>query len=173
MAMQGGGIMRKGVLFTLAALSLCAVAYAGGPTTNNQNIGCGWGTYLFGDKDTKIPQILGATTNGTFGNQTFGISSETMGCTTKGGWVKNERRAAVYAEVNLQKLSKEMAQGGGEYLSAFATLMGCPDQAAKQAFFKVTQKNYESIFTSASIDSETMLRNLRTVMAEDPTLATL
>jgi hypothetical protein len=151
---------------------MCAVAYAGN-TTNNQNIGCGWGTILFGDKETKIPQILGATTNGTFGNQTFGISSETMGCTTKGGWVNNEKKAAVYAEVNLQKLSKEMAQGGGEYLSAFAVLMGCQDRASKQAFFKLSQQKYESIFTTASIDSATMLRNLKTVMAADPVLATL
>ena len=95
-----------------------------------------------------------------------------MGCTTKGGWVKNEKKQAVYAEVNLQKLSKEMAQGGGEYLSAFATLMGCQNEATKQAFFTTTQKNYESIFTTASIDSTTMLRNLRNVMAADPALAT-
>jgi hypothetical protein len=164
--------MRNIFLIALAALSLGAMAYADGPT-NNQNIGCGWGTYLFGDKDTKIPQILGATTNGTFGNQTFGISSETMGCTTKGGWVNNEKKQAVYAEVNLQKLSREMAQGGGEYLGAFAVLMGCQDQSAKQAFFKLAQRKYESIFTSASIDSTTMLRNLRMVMAADPVLATL
>ena len=161
--------MRKGLAIISAALSLSAVAYAGGPS-NNQDIGCGWGTYLFGDK---IPLILGATTNGCSGNQTFGISSETMGCTSKGGWVRNEKKQAVFAEINLQKLSKEMAQGGGEYLGAFATLMGCQDQAAKQAFFKLTQQKYESIFTTASIDSTTMLRNLRNVMAADPVLATL
>lgn len=165
--------MRKALAIALAVMSLGAVAYAAGGATNNQNIGCGWGTYLFGDKDKKVHQILGATTNGCFGNQTFGISSQTMGCTTKGGWVRNEKKQAVYAEVNLQKLSKEMAQGGGEYLSAFATLMGCQDEATKQAFFTTTQKNYESIFTTASIDSTTMLRNLRNVMAADPALATL
>ena len=83
--------MRKGLAIISAALSLSAVAYAGGPS-NNQDIGCGWGTYLFGDKETKIPLILGATTNGCSGNQTFGISSETMGCTSKGGWVRNEKK---------------------------------------------------------------------------------
>ena len=66
-----------------------------------------------------------------------------------------------------------MAQRGGEYLSAFASLLGCQDEATKQAFFKLTQQKYESIFTTASIDSATMLRNLRTVMAADPKLATL
>ncbi len=161
--------MRKGLWFVLAALSLAAVARA---ADTNPNIGCGFGTRFFGDKDTKIPLILGATTNGTY-TQTFGISSETAGCTAKGGWVKNEKKATVYAEVNLPRISKEMAQGGGEYLSAFAVLMGCQDQTAKQAFFKLTQQKYESIFTTASIDAPTMLRNLRTVMAADPKLATL
>ena len=37
------------------------------------------------------------------------ISSDTAGCNVKGGWVKNEKAQAVYAEVNLQKLSTEMA----------------------------------------------------------------
>ena len=165
--------MRNTLAIVLAAMALAAAAGATPAVYNNQNIGCGWGTMLFGEKDTKIPQILGATTNGCFGNQTFGISSETMGCTTKGGWVKNEKKQAVFAEVNLQKLSKEMAQGGGEYLSAFATLMGCQDEATKQAFFKVTQQKYESIFTTQNIDSPTMLRNLRNVMAADPKLAVL
>ena len=163
--------MKKGLWITLAALTLAGVARAN--NSNNPNIGCGWGTMLFGEKDTKVHQILGATTNGTFGNQTFGLSSGTMGCTTKGGWVKNEKKQAVFAEVNLQKLSKEMAQGGGEYLNAFASLMGCQDEATKQAFFKLTQQKYESIFTVANIDSETMLRNLRTAMAADPKLAVL
>ena len=163
--------MKKTILMALAALALTSAAYALG--ASDPNIGCGWGSDLFAGKlDKKIPQLLGGTTNGTY-TQTFGISSETAGCTAKGGWVKNEKKAAVYAEVNLQRISKEMAQGGGEYLSAFAVLLGCQDQATKQAFFKTTQKNYESIFTTASTDSATMLRNLRNVLASDPVLATL
>ena len=161
--------MKKGLWIMLAGLALAAVVHA---ADTNPTIGCGFGTRLFGDKNTKIPLILGATTNGTY-TQTFGISSETAGCTAKGGWVKNEKRAEAYAEVNLQKLSKEMAQGGGEYLSSFATLMGCQDTATKQAFFKLSQQKYESIFTEADIDAMTMLRNLRTVMAAEPALATL
>jgi len=51
--------------------------------------------------------------------------------------------------------------------------MGCQDTATKQAFFKLSQQKYESIFTEADIDAMTMLRNLRTVMAAEPALATL
>lgn len=162
--------MKKGLLIMLAAVSVASVAHAEGG--GDDNIGCGWGTKLFeGKTDKKIPAILGATTNPV--TQTFGISSETAGCTVKGAWVLNEKKQAVYAEVNLPRLSKEMAQGGGEYLRAFATLMGAKSEPAKQAFFKLTQEKYAVLFPSANTDSATMLRALRTVMAADPKLATL
>ena len=41
--------------------------------------GCGLGSILFGAKPGKI-QILSGTTNGIYGNQTFGISSGTSNC---------------------------------------------------------------------------------------------
>jgi hypothetical protein len=158
------------LLVALAIVSFTTAAMATGDS--NPNIGCGFGSTLFSGKTTKIPLILGATTNGMF-TQTFGISSDTAGCTSRGGWVKNEKKQAVYAEVNLQKLSAEMAQGGGEYLSAFASLMGANDAASKQAFFKLTQSHYETLFPAANTDSAMMLSNLRAVMAADPKLATL
>lgn len=156
-------------LLTVTAFSSFASAFGG----TDSNIGCGWGTELFSGKtDRKVYAILGATTNAHF-TQTFGISSETAGCTTKGAWVRNEKKQAAYAEVNLQKLSTEMAQGGGEYLNAFASLMGANDDASKKAFISLTQEKYETLFPTANTDSATMLRNLRAEMAVNPKLATL
>lgn len=164
---------KKGLLVVLAALTMASSAQAASMGANDANIGCGFGTTMFeGKTDKKLFALFGATTNGSF-TQTFGISSETAGCTVKGSWVKNEKAQAVYAEVNLQKLSKEMAQGGGEYLGAFASLMGAKDAAAKTAFFKLTQEKYATLFPTATTDSATMLHNLRTVMAADPKLAAL
>ena len=163
--------MKKTVLIALVVLAAGSAAYALGDS--DPNIGCGWGTTLFkGKTDKKIPALLGATTNGTF-TQTFGISSETAGCTVKGGLVLNEKKQATFAEVNLQKLSKEMSQGGGEYLSAFATLMGAKDESTKNAFFKLTQENYSNLFPTANTDSATMLKNLRALLATNPNFATL
>jgi len=158
----------------IAMLILAAfVPFAGAMGGNDPNIGCGLGTELFAGKlDKKVFAILGGTTNGTF-TQSFGISSETAGCNVKGGWVRNEKKQAAYAEVNLQKLSTEMAQGGGEYLNAFASLMGANDATSKKAFISLTQAKYETLFPTANTDSATMLRNLRAAMAVDPKLATL
>lgn len=161
----------KKALLTMLLTSFVTAAHAMG--ASDPNIGCGFGTDLFAGKlDKKVFALLGGTTNGTY-TQTFGISSETAGCSVKGGWVRNEKKQAAYAEVNLQKLSTEMAQGGGEYLEAFASLMGANDEASKKAFISLTQEKYEVLFPTANTDSATMLRNLRAEMAVTPKLATL
>ncbi len=163
--------MKKIFIALMAVTALSSFASAFG--ANDDNIGCGWGTELFSGKtDKKLYALLGATTNG-MATQSFGISSETAGCTTKGAWVRDEKKQAVYAEVNLQKLSAEMAQGGGEYLDAFASLMGANDGGSKKAFIALTQEKYETLFPTPNTDSATMLRNLRAAMAVDPKLAAL
>ena len=163
--------MKKALFAMLVVAAFASMARAGGGS--DSNIGCGFGTSIWeGKTDKKLFALLGATTNGTY-TQTFGISSETAGCNVKGGWVRNEKKQAAYAEVNLQKLSAEMAQGGGEYLNAFASIMGANDAATKKEFISLTQAKYETLFPTANTDSATMLRNLRAAMLTNPKLATL
>jgi hypothetical protein len=131
--------------------------------------GCGLGSLLFGTDNTKLMQILAATTNGTFGSTTFGITSGTSNC-VEGGVVKAQREQAAFAEVNFLDLKKNMAMGGGEFLASFSTLLGCED-AAKPAFFKMTQTKYESILPSESTTPMGMLSSLKLQMKADPTLA--
>lgn len=46
------------------------------------NVGsCDWGTKLFEGQSGIAPQVLAVTANGTFWNQTFGISFGASGCT--------------------------------------------------------------------------------------------
>src|SRR3954447_10720975 len=134
-----------GVLFTAKAANAQGYGMAG----------CGLGSLLFGNDNTTLMQILAATTNGTFGSQTFGITSGTSNCTS-GGVVKAEREQAAFAEVNFQDLKRNMAAGGGEFLSSFSTLLGCTD-TAKPTFFKMTQERYESILPSEKTTPVAML----------------
>lgn len=147
------------------ALALASSAQAG---VHNMG-GCGIGSMIF-KANTKGEQILAATTNGLFGNQTFGISSETLGC-TKDGVVKSEKRREVFASVNLQQLSKEMAQGRGEFLNGFAALSGCRDQAARDAFARFAQSRYEKLFTNENTDATALLKHVDSEMASDPMLS--
>src|SRR5687767_7074935 len=157
---------KKGLLLVVASLALSTAAYA------DSSAGCGLGSKIFEGKKGKVHLILAATTNGSFGNQTFGISSETLGCTSD-GVVKNDKQLDVYAAANFQRLSREMAQGGGEYLAGLSTLIGCNTDAQKAAFYKLAQSKYESIFPSATTDSTAMISNLKVEMASVPELATL
>ncbi len=160
-------MIKKGLLLVAVALVMAPAAMAASYTS----AGCGLGSILFDNKNTKVHLILAATTNGSFGNQTFGISSDTLGCSSN-GVVKNDKQTEVYAAVNLQKLSQEMAQGGGEYLTGLSKLMGVKD-AQKQAFFKLAQKNYEKLFPTPKTDARDRLAALRSEMAQDPALRTL
>jgi hypothetical protein len=150
-----------GVLFTASA----ARAQQGGYGM----AGCGLGSLLFGNDNTTLMQILAATTNGTFGSQTFGITSGTSNCTA-GGVVKAEREQAAFAEVNFQDLKRNMASGGGEYLSSFATLLGCED-SAKPALFKMTQDKLESILPSEKSSPIDLVVGVKAQIKADARLA--
>src|SRR3569832_2439659 len=60
--------------------SLLAVAPMGMAVAAPNNVGCGVGTIIFEGQSGVAPQVLAVTTNGTLGNQTFFISSGTLGC---------------------------------------------------------------------------------------------
>jgi hypothetical protein len=144
---------KKGLLIVVAALSVSSSAFAA-----YTSAGCGLGTILFKGKSGKAQLILAATTNGTFGNQTFGISSETLECTSS-GVVKNDKQTEVYASVNYQRLSREIAQGGGEYLDGLAELMGRTTPEQKAEFAKKAQARSAELL--ASTDSNALLASLR------------
>jgi hypothetical protein len=130
--------------------------------------GCGLGTYVFKDNTTGA-QILAATTNSTFASQTFGITSGTSNCVS-GGIIKAQREQAAFAEVNFQDLKRNMATGGGEFLTSFATLLGCED-AAKPALAKMTQSKYESILPTEKTSPMEMLSGVKSQIKADPALA--
>jgi hypothetical protein len=150
-----------GVLFTASA----ARAQQGGYGM----AGCGLGSLLFGNDNTTLMQILAATTNGTFGSQTFGITSGTSNCTA-GGVVKAEREQAAFAEVNFQDLKRNMAAGGGEFLMSFSTLLGCED-SAKPVFFKMSQEKLEVILPSEASGPMDLVAGLKTQIRADARLA--
>src|SRR3954470_446121 len=105
--------MKKLLALSLVATLMPSLALARG---SHPMSGCGLGYMLLANKENdKVSQILGATTDGTFGSQTFGITSGTSGCTEDGA-VKWAKATEVYAEVNLDSLRREMAIGKGEYV---------------------------------------------------------
>src|SRR4029079_264848 len=133
-------VWRIVTVMALASISQMGIAMAyGDPDTGP---GCGLGKLAWADfkrqKDI-APQVMMATTNGTFGSQTFGISFGTSGCTNDGK-VMADHRIILFVANTVESLSEDIARGGGEHLAALATLMGVPVEH-QPAFFALAQQH--------------------------------
>lgn len=135
----------------------------------SNSVGCGLGAQLFDGQSGIFPQILAVTTNGTFGNQTFGISSGTSGCNPD-GTVEASVRVPMFVGANLDSLARDIAQGQGEALESLAALMAIA-ATDKSTFFNVAKSNHAQIFATANVTSGDVLNSLYDVMAKDVALA--
>ncbi|MFQ6573984.1 DUF3015 domain-containing protein [Pseudomonas sp. UM16] len=131
--------------------------------------GCGWGNMLFEGKNGLFPHLLATTTNGTSGNATFGLTSGTNGCDSK-AHLGYGGRSWLAMNNMLDTIAEDMAQGQGEALNAYATLLGI-DPADRAHFAQVTHQNFATIFTTPDVTGEQVLSNTLNVMSSDPQLA--
>lgn len=133
--------------------------------------GCGPGKMLWAEwREQKniAPQVMMATTNvsGGFG---FAISSGTSGCTND-GVIMAEQKITVFASLNFENLSQEMAQGRGEHLASLATLLGIPQEHHPE-FFAMTQEKYNTLVKSGEPTPAALLTALHGAIATHPVLA--
>jgi hypothetical protein len=144
--------------FVLSLVSFSGSAFAAG----YGDAGCGLGSIVFGNEQGPV-QVLAATTNGTFGSQTFGITTGTSNC-NPAGLVKLEKEREEFAQKNYSTLVKEMAMGEGENLDTLASLYGC-SQDSHADFGSLTQENFSHIVKSDSTTSQEMLSSLKSEIA--------
>jgi hypothetical protein len=130
--------------------------------------GCGLGKVVF-EKEPKsiLLQHLGSTLN--VPSQPFAISTGVSGCTNNGMIVK-EKQATMFASLNLENLSQEMAQGHGEHLASLATLMGIPSERQSE-FFSLAQARYLSLIQDRETSPKDMLTALQRAMVGQSMLA--
>lgn len=128
--------------------------------------GCGLGTaVVFPDANEWHEHVLAATTNGTSGNQTFGMTSGTLGCESANGPLK---LAQAFMDDNMDQLALDSAKGQGETLAALAEVIGV--EAQDQAAFDATmQTNFDSIF-AAEGTSGSAYEAMKSAMAQNDEL---
>ena len=153
----------KKILAVALLSGMSAVSFA------DQDVGCGLGTVLWAGQSGLVPKVLAATTNGTLGNQTFGISTGTLGC-QQNGVITSRVRLTMYTGANIEKLARDMSVGQGESLNVLADLMGV-QQAARPAFFQAARDNFGSIFAPQNETAGQVLDALNAVMSQDARLA--
>lgn len=144
------------------------MSFAANPDTGP---GCGLGKLAWGEyKHQKniAPQVMMVTTNVT-GFNTVAISFGTSGCTND-GIIMAKHKEPLFAEINFDSLSQEMAQGQGEHLASLATLMGVPAERQPE-FFALAQERYASLIASGETTPRAMIMALHEVMAQYLVLA--
>jgi hypothetical protein len=143
-------------LFIIAALSLSSLAFAAKPYGM---AGCGWGSQLMGKEGN---QVLAATTNGTSGNQTFGISSGTSNCVTAS---EQTARIKNFIEANYESLITDMSKGQGDSLKTLSGFYGCNSET-----FSTEMKNHYADITPAKNDATKVMVNINKVIEDNKAL---
>ena len=148
--------MKKIIAGALLAAS-STVTFAASPA--------GWGlgtAVVFKDANEWHEHVLAATTNGTSGNQTFGMTSGTLGCEAANGPLAGVQ---TFMDNNMDQLAMDVAKGQGETLAALAEIVGV--EAADQTTFNAKlQASFDSMF-SAEATSETAYQAMKETMESD------
>lgn len=146
--------MKKILLSAIATAALTTMAFA----TVNDQTGCGLGSQVIKDDSSAVMLALQATTNGTSGNQTFGVTSGTSGC-KKVKFVMNDA-AQEFVASNMDQLAKEIAMGQGESVDTLAELLEVEDKAS---FASALQSNYNSIYSSKDVEMADVVSSISTI----------
>ena len=146
--------MKKILVSAVAFVALSTSVMA----TPNSQTGCGLGSMLIKDNSTAVMLALQSISNNVVSsNQTFGITSGTLGC-RKVKIAMNER-AEEFVASNMDILAKEIAMGHGESITTLAELLNVSDVAT---FSASLQSNYNSIYTSQKVEMNDVLDNIAT-----------
>lgn len=146
--------MKKLVISLVAVTALSSSLFAG----NNNQTGCGLGSTLF-EADTTVMLSLQSTTNGLSGNQSFGITSGTLGCKKPSKFASNEK-AQDFVASNMDVLAQEIAMGHGESVDTLAELLKVEDKAA---FAVALQEKFSAIYTSENVKMADVMNAIATL----------
>ena len=150
-------------LLVLLFVGFMVIGFSTALFADQKNYGCGLGSMAFEGNDGLISQVSAATTNGSSGSQTFGITSGTSNCTQYSTWTSNEK-VNVFVADNMDSLAKDIAKGKGEHLDTLASLMNIP-QKDRAAFNSRLQKNFSRIYTSEGVTTVEVIRNIEAVIS--------
>ena len=146
----------KKLLFSVAVL---ATVVTTAQAERNLNTGCGLGSVIIENQNTVAKQFVAAFTNGISGNQTFGITTGTLGCDKPQLFVQNEKVEKFVAD-NMDNLATDIASGSGETLDTLASLLNISDKASFETKLKA---NFDKIYSSEDVTSAQVIDAIVTV----------
>lgn len=156
--------MRKTLLTALligASSTTWAVA-PGGPN-------CGWGNALLQGQSGLGIHLVAATTNGTSGNATFGMTLGTNGCSVDGALTYGGD-SVVWFDSVIEEYTTDVAIGEGETLEAVAVMVGVEQQDRKH-FGHVMHSHFSDLFPDTEVSSQDVFDSMISLMASDAILS--
>ena len=153
----------KKVIAGLALLSASSVVMAEAPGGPN----CGWGNALFEGQSGLGSHIIASITNGTSGNNTFGMTSGTNGCSTSGTLTYGGK--SMVSSI-MGEFSEDVAAGEGDAMDTVAVVYGVEKQD-RATFAKVMHENFTVIFPNEDVTADDMMASIEAIMKADATLS--
>jgi hypothetical protein len=150
--------MKKAIIVGSVLVALLVVASGTVWAVDQKNTGCGLGSMVFEGQNGLMSQTFAATTNGTSGNQTFGITSGTSNCERFKSFAYTEKLNTFVAD-NMDNLARDIARGNGEYVNTLAVLMDVPE-IQRASFRTGLQSHFSAIYTSDKISHLEVVKNI-------------
>ncbi|MFP4347630.1 MAG: DUF3015 family protein [Thermodesulfobacteriota bacterium] len=150
--------MKKLFSVMMILLLTAGVSFAVPPS----NCGCGLGSMVFQDQNGLISQVSAVTTNALFGNQTFGITSGTLGCDRPGTLMHNQAANRFVAE-NMDNLAIDIATGQGESLQTLAEIIQMPI-VKRPIFFATLQTNFDNIYPNPQVTHDFVIQQIARIL---------
>jgi hypothetical protein len=147
-----------------AAAAAPAAAPAAADKAKYGNAGCGLGSLLFTPSNS-FSQVFAATTNGTSGAQTFGISSGTSNCDGAG---YQPGSTAAFIQTNRAALAKDASRGRGATITGLSELAGC---RSARSVGRTLKTKFRTAFPGVEASDEQISQSVIKVLQTNPSLA--
>ncbi|MBE6450961.1 MAG: DUF3015 domain-containing protein [Alphaproteobacteria bacterium] len=135
---------------TLFASLMLSVAVLSNPASALDSTGCGLGSMAWRGQSGIIPQVAAVTTNGIFGNQTFGITFGTSGCDPNGRVTGGTQKMILaFVENNMEQFAIDAAAGEGETLTTLAGILNMDEQTVALK----TYQNFAVLFPDENVNA--------------------
>ena len=123
--------------------------------------GCGLGSMAWRGQSGIIPQVAAVTTNGIFGNQTFGITFGTSGCDPNGRVTGGTQKMILaFVENNMEQFALDAASGEGETLTTLAGILNMDEEVVAMK----TYQNFAALFPNENVDAVELTLKLYDIM---------
>lgn len=146
---------------TLFASLMLGAAMFVAPANALDSTGCGLGSMAWRGQSGIIPQVAAVTTNGIFGNQTFGITFGTSGCDPNGRVTGGTQKMILaFVENNMEQFAMDAAAGQGETLTTLAGILNMDEEVVAMK----TYQNFAALFPNENVDAVELTLKLYDIM---------